>query len=139
MIEHGRVIKTEDEFAEILIDSKPECANCNACVYFSPTKRKIIALNKVDAKPHDRVEVFVASSSRLKASFLFYILPVIFFFGFYLIYSLYVYKLIESKPSELISAIAGIIGIFFSFVTVRVYQKITKPEQKNRSYIIKVL
>jgi len=139
MIEQGRVIKFEDEFAEIVIDSKPECVNCNACVYFSPTKRKVIALNKVDAKPYDKVEVFVAPSSRVKASFLFYILPVMFFFGFYLIYSLYIYKLIENKPSELISAIVGIIGIFFSFIIVRLYQKITKPEQKNKSYIIRVL
>ncbi len=139
MIEQGYVSKIDGNLAEILIDAKPECSHCEACIYFSSTKRKVIALNNVNAKPHDKVEVYIALPSRIKISFLFYILPVIFFFVFYLIYSFYIYKIFETKPTELISALAGFIGIFFSFITIKIFQKIMNPKLYSRNYIIKVL
>ncbi len=137
MIETGRVVKVDGKIAEVIVLAKPECQNCELCLYVSSNERKVIAVNSVNAKVNDKVRVFVSTASRLKISTLFYILPLFLFFIFYMAYTLYLYKFFENKPSEILSAVAGFLGIFLSFVFVRIYNNIFQKRKKIKNYIIK--
>ena len=79
MKELAIVVKTAGKIATVQIEKKPECDACKMCAFRDGKSRvKVRALNAAGAKAGDTVLVQAEKDNRLLASFIVYILPVLF-------------------------------------------------------------
>ena len=79
MKEIAEVVKADKNVATIKIERKSDCYACNACSFKNNANYvKLRAINTIGAKKGDSVVVEMESNNRLTASFLVYILPLIF-------------------------------------------------------------
>lgn len=134
MKETGEVTKIKGNLAEIILNSKPLCETCKLCLYTKDYKRKIYALNKIGASIGDKVEVYISPQNRIIISLLLYFLPVSFFLIFYIAYIFLITKFLHKRPSEIIGAVCGIIGIFLTLPIIKLSQKF----MMRKNYIISI-
>jgi sigma-E factor negative regulatory protein RseC len=79
MKERAEVVKTYKNTATVKIDRKSECSSCKMCAFKSGTNFvKVRAKNDINAKVGDAVIIDLEKDNRLTASFLIYIVPLIF-------------------------------------------------------------
>lgn len=79
MREHATVIKTSGKIATVQIIKSPQCESCKACAFKNGKSYvKIKAKNEIGAIVGDNVLVCCEKDNRALASFLVYIVPVIF-------------------------------------------------------------
>ena len=84
MIEEiGTVIKTSDNIALIQVNRKEACAGCSAKNFCHPfdeddNTAEVTAINNINAEAGEKVIVAIPNKKFLKASFITYIIPVIF-------------------------------------------------------------
>lgn len=80
MVERGVVVRLEGPRALIVIWQGDECEHCDArldCMGVDGKPKKVEAINDVDARAGDLVEVGVPSMLLLKVSFLVFFLPML--------------------------------------------------------------
>jgi sigma-E factor negative regulatory protein RseC len=88
--ERAEVIKADKNVATLKIERKNECSGCKVCTFKNNANFvKVRAKNVVGAKKGDSVIVEMETDNRLTASFLVYIVPLIFaaiglFIGYFL-------------------------------------------------------
>ena len=79
MTERAAVLKVSGRIAVVQIEKKPECDACKVCAFRNGKSRvKVKALNTAGARAGDAVLVRAEKDNRLLASFIVYILPVLF-------------------------------------------------------------
>ena len=79
MTERALVVKTSGRIAVLQIEKKPECDACKACAFRNGKSRvKVKALNTAGAKAGDEVIVACEKDNRALASFIVYMVPVLF-------------------------------------------------------------
>ena len=79
MREQAIVVKTTGKIAVLRIQKRPECEGCKICAFKEgQSVVKVKAKNTVGAKAGDTVIVQAEKDNRLLASFIVYILPVLF-------------------------------------------------------------
>jgi len=79
MKERAEVIKISGKTAVVKIDRKSECSSCGMCGFKGKNNFvKLRAKNTADAKAGDIVIIEIENDNRLAASFIVYILPLIF-------------------------------------------------------------
>lgn len=72
MIEQGKVVKVEKDYAYVSVDKKDECSKCGMCLFpKNASKIEIRAKNDVDAKLNDLVTVEKVSNSLFSAILVF--------------------------------------------------------------------
>lgn len=126
MIEYGKVISIKNNIAEIQLAPENNCETCAKCTFINTEKHTVLARNTTNANIGDNVKVNIFES-RTYAALILYMLPLFFFFVFYLLGNQYF------KWNELISALTGIIGLSLVYVIIAALNK--RP--KVRNYIIK--
>lgn len=79
MKEFARVLKVRGKFAVVQIEKTVRCEGCKVCAFQNGKSTvKLKALNTAGAKAGDRVVVQAEKDNRLLASFIVYILPLLF-------------------------------------------------------------
>ena len=79
MKEVATVVKTAGKIAVLVIEKTPACEGCKICAFRNGKSRvKVKALNAAGARAGDRVIVRAEKDRRALASFIAYILPVLF-------------------------------------------------------------
>ena len=79
MKELATVVNTAGKIATVQIEKKPECDSCKMCAFKNGKSRvKVKAFNAAGAKTGDEVLVKAERDNRLLASFIAYIVPVLF-------------------------------------------------------------
>jgi len=79
MKEKATVIKTTGKIATVQIIKSPQCESCKACAFKNGKSTvKVKAKNDLEAKSGDEVYIACEKDNRTLASFLVYIVPVIF-------------------------------------------------------------
>ena len=125
MIEEiGTVINCDKEIAEVAIERSEACAGCSAksmCQPFGEKENQMIisAINNISAKKGDKVKVAVPSTTFIKASFIVYIVPIIFMLVGAFIGEIYF------KNDIIIFILSGLFFIV-SFFIISKYSKLNK-------------
>jgi sigma-E factor negative regulatory protein RseC len=85
MFNEGRVLKTDGKFANVQIFREGACTHdCKNCAGCGPdNKSTIIAINEIEAKPGDFVEI-KGDGKIIYRAFLIYFVPILLFFTGYL-------------------------------------------------------
>ena len=139
--EEGIVLRTGLGTAWVMTNKSDACDSCNAkdaCNMLGGGKdSEIEAINKIGAKTDDRVVIGFESSSLFKASFLLYILPIVFMITGALIgqkFSL-TYRLNET----LFSAGGAFLAFAVSFLIVRILGDKMAQKDAYKAKIIKIV
>lgn len=132
MYNEGRVINTDGKFAKVQIIREGACSHdCKSCAGCGPdNKATIIALNEIDAKPGDFVEL-KGDGKIIYRAFLIYFLPIILFFMGYILGFLL-------NLSEIMRILFGVL-LFVLSIVINIYiSKVDKSKGKVPK-IIKIL
>ncbi len=117
--EIGVVTKTWKGFALVEIVPEGSCEGCAAreiCRLGMSGKREIEVKNPENAKRGDRVRIAIEYKRSLLASFLLYILPIVFFF-----IGVGIGEWVWRKESA--SIVCGFVGFFTTFVLFKVFDQ----------------
>ena len=126
----GTVRKVQGDCAYVVVKRQSACGeNCGNCSGCKDKSNEILAKNTVGAVSGDSVLVSMESSKVLMAAFLFYMVPLILFFGIYAV----LYLLDFSEPICLI--FGGVSALVF-YVLLYFYDK--KNKSKYQHEIIKI-
>jgi len=120
MIEETALVTSRDgAYAEVETRRTSACGRCQAgsvCGtpllqrFFGYRKVSIKALNPIDAGPGDEVVVGLQESALSRASFLFYLLPVLLLIGFAVV-GQWLAEKTELAVTEPLSVIGGLLGL----------------------------
>ena len=112
MRERARIEKVSGKIAVLRIEKKPECEGCKVCAFKAGESTvKVRALNRAGAKAGDEVIVEAEKDNRALASFIVYILPVLFAGAGALIGAL-------CFERELVAALLCLAGLALGFAAV---------------------
>lgn len=126
----GTVRKIQGDCAYVVVKRQSACGeNCGNCSGCKDKSNEILAKNTVDAKAGDSVLVSMETKKVLMAAFLFYMVPLILFFGLYAV--LWVLDF-----SETICLILGVVSALFFYILLYFYDKKNKSEYQHE--IIKI-
>lgn len=138
MQEIAEVVEVEDSRAKVEFARSAACKKCGICYLAESGKMTLEVSNLAGAKPGDKVIVELASPALLKASFVVYIIPIIFLIGGYVVGS--------SLASFWTRADTQLVGIIFAFmflgISLWVVNVIDKWAQKGRKFepaVVKVV
>lgn len=139
--EEGIVLRTGLGTAWVKTTKSDACDSCNAkdaCNMLSGGKdSEIEAINKIGAKADDRVVIGFESSSLLKASFLLYILPVVFMITGALMGQKFSLK--YGLSETLFSAGAAFLSFAVAFLIVRLLGNKMAQKDAYKAKIIKII
>lgn len=133
--EQGLVIEVINDMAKIKVGRHNDCSNCGAC----PGSDSVIisAINKVGAKPGQRVAFQMKEVNVLRAAFVVFILPLIAiligvllggFIGEYTGLNIYTFRIV-----------GGIITFLLSLIFIKSFDSATTKNQKTQPVIINIL
>lgn len=130
MKEEASVVKAAGKIAVVQIEKRPECEGCKICAFKEGKSRvKVKALNTAGAKAGDRVIVQAEKDNRLLASFIVYIVPLLFAAAGVLVGWLAI-------GSELWMAVLCLVGLAVGFVAV---WAIDKQVARSRGFGMEVV
>lgn len=130
MIEQGKVIKSSGDIVEVEMPLTLNCNKClQTCLFISPDKRIIKVQNRLSAKIGDSVKVFIGGN-KIIAGFLLYILPLISFFIFLILSTIFFH--VKKEPVAALIGFAGMILCYF-------FIKIFLNTKKFKSHIIEII
>lgn len=126
----GTVRMVQGECAYVVVKRQSACGeNCGNCSGCKDKSNEILAKNSIGAKAGDNVLVSMETKKVLMAAFLFYMMPLILFFGIYAVF----YSL---RVSEAMSLALGVSGALVFYVLLYFYDK--KNKNKYQHEIIKI-
>ena len=133
--ETGLVIEANDNIAVIKVDKKEACGSCAAksiCHPFGEEDEcvEIMAKNSVNAKCGDRVKLAIHEAIFLKASFITYLIPVIF-----LLAGSFAGEILFHN--DIFNFLIGGIAFIISFFIIHSYSK--KRQEKYLPEIIEII
>ncbi len=138
MREVGIVVDVEDNNAYVKIDRKTACENCKACGLGTSDEKSIVvqAINNIEAKKGDIVELDLESPDVLLAAFIAYGIPLVsLILGILLSYG--IMKLVGHN-SEVLMLVAGIVFMLISFVIIRLNEPKIKSSKKFSSTVVEI-
>ncbi|RBP39211.1 SoxR reducing system RseC family protein [Garciella nitratireducens] len=119
MREIGEVIGIEKGYAKVRIKRTEACARCGACNMGQAKSIDFLAKNMASAKIGDKVEIETQTNNVLKASFIMYGIPLLFFLIGTLLAYFIANQLGMIQWNNLISFIAGIIWTLVSYLLIK--------------------
>ncbi|SNX55302.1 SoxR reducing system RseC family protein [Thermoanaerobacterium sp. RBIITD] len=131
MLEKGRIVDIKDGKAKVELIRNDMCGKCHACEIGSNNRMLIEVDINDDEKIGDSVSLEMKEASMLKATFIMYGIPLLFFFiGVFLGYA--ISELLNLKNiSQIIEAISGILLTSISFMGIKYYSnRIINTEYK---------
>jgi len=132
MREEGRIIKVEENLAQVEVERKSACRACGLCSMRGKNTMIAEADNSIGAKLGERVRIEIPSSVILKGALLFYILPLV---------ALILGMALGIKITNLQTGglILGFSFFILSFVFSWLYNKKTRDRNIYRSKITKII
>ena len=133
--EQGIVIEVINDMAKIKVGRHNDCSNCGAC----PGSDSVIisAINKVGAKPGQRVAFQMKEVNVLRAAFVVFILPLVAIFIGVLLGG-FIGGYIGDKTYTF-QIVGGIITFLLSLIFIKLFDKATTVNQKTQPVIISIL
>lgn len=129
MNQQGFIVEiVDDKTAKMLMQRHSACASCGKCAQLtSETQDLVVEVdNRIGAKVGDHVEVSMETVKVMKATFLAYVVPLVFLLlGTAVSFGLLTYISFKG-PLELISGACGLICTFLSYLYLK------KNDQKYR-------
>jgi sigma-E factor negative regulatory protein RseC len=135
LIDHGKVIELRGHDAVVEFSETGACVKCGACLSAGKGKMIALALNSLNAKVGSQVEVEILPRFVIGASFLVFMLPLLFLIaGYFVGVSLFPHNFQQN---------AGIItsAIFFmlSWFLIKAYDLRIKGTGRFKRRIVKIL
>ncbi len=119
----GIVIKSEDDFAEVIVQRTSACTGgCKTCSGCETPNLTISLPNEIGAQAGDVVQLIGNSTSVIKYTFLMYVLPLMVFI-ISIVFSYNYMASINIENHELYSFLIGVIAFFLSYLFVRQVDK----------------
>jgi len=133
--EEGLVIEVINDVAKIKVGRHSDCSNCCAC----PGSDSVIisAINKVGAKPGQRVAFEMKEVNVLRAAFVVFIVPLVAIFIGVLLGG-FIGGYIGDKTYTF-QIVGGIITFLLSLIFIKLFDKATTVNQKTQPVIISIL
>jgi len=140
MEEEGIVVSVSDGNANVRMIEGEGCQACSAAgtCKAGAGGRELEAVNRAGAKPGQHVVIDIESGAFLKASFIVYMVPVIFLFlGAYLgdVVSRAVPGVMEAENWQ---AIGGVLLLVLSIFGIRLYDRKVKSTKGLRPVVVKI-
>ncbi|NOZ60227.1 MAG: SoxR reducing system RseC family protein [Calditrichaeota bacterium] len=135
MIESGIVRKIENDNAWILLQKGEQCHGCTACQVFGDGSAEILAANKINAGPGDRVEIEIAPKELIKHSAVIFLIPVLALIVGYFLGVKYLTALsIGEEPAGIIGSLGLMIVSYFFIV---VYDRHVGKKEESGARIVR--
>jgi positive regulator of sigma E activity len=133
MIEIGKVLKIEEDKAEVALEASEHCRKCGVCMLDSHGQRTLKVYNTAEAEVGDRVEVSIPKGVVSKCSYFIFIFPIISFLLGYLLLG-------WLSNNEVVGATGGGIAFILTFYAFWFYDKKLREIKKDTlPYISRVL
>ena len=134
MEHYGRVIQVNGPTVEVEIAKSKECANCKACDMFDNREKVILtALNDINAREGDMVNVEVAPRQVLTSAVLVFLMPVIFLILGYWLGS--TQRWFTANP-EISGIIGGLTALLLSFGLIFVFDRLSFKKSSTRARLV---
>lgn len=141
MNRQGKVVSTEKNRARVSLMKHTACGDCGACQLGEENMHmEIDAINNIDAKVGNVVEIDMAAPNVLSAAFLAYGLPLIaLILGVVLSNRVFVLLQININYEELFSLLTGLFFMFISYFYINQNENKIKNSTKYVSVITKIV
>lgn len=137
MIENGIIKKLENNNAWVLLQKGEQCHGCTACRAFGDGSAEILAVNDINAKPGDKVEIEIQPKQVVKHSAVVFLLPVL---ALIIGYFLGVKYLTSLSISEEPAGIIGSLGLMIiSYLFIVLYDRSTAKKSESLVHIVRKL
>lgn len=139
--EEGTVVSVQGETAKVLMRRSRMCEGCGSCcVKVDEDGMLADAVNRAGAKPGDRVLVDLPESLSIRAAFILYGVPLLFFFAGLGLGALLSLAALGGKFSVPLSVASGFALLVLSYILLsRVYRAGSHAADRYRPVIVKVL
>lgn len=138
MPERGRVVELKNSSALVEMDYYSEaCANCGVCTFVKDSGKMVMEVsNSLGAKIGDIVTIELEAKNLILAAFIVYILPLIFFFVGYGIFSLFLKKPFSPEGAGIIG---GIVFTIFAYFLIRKIDRSAKISRRFEPRIYAII
>jgi sigma-E factor negative regulatory protein RseC len=127
------------KLVEVAIQRSEACAKCRACHDLGQGMMGIEAVNEVEAKREDVVEIEIPSEEVVKGSMVVFLLPIFFLIVGYLVGS-YLMRLIGFRGLvEVVGVISALLFLAASFFAINWYDKNIVKKEALRAHIVKII
>ncbi|MCC5911525.1 MAG: SoxR reducing system RseC family protein [Clostridiaceae bacterium] len=132
----GTVTKINKNFGKVIIERNSSCGSCTACkMGHEDMKMEVDALNQINAKVGDRVELDMEGQHVLKAAFIVYVIPLIMLVIGLVLGNAILSIFLEGDHIEIYAAVIGFIFMTLAFVGIKMKEKNIKSN-KNFTPVI---
>lgn len=129
----GTVISTDKNKAKVLLQRQSACGDCKGCRWGDDDmSMELEAVNAVNAKEGDSVQIDMEHQDVLKAAFIAYVIPLITLIGGVIIGSMLLESIGLDKYKEIGSGLFGLLLTGISYLVIRSREKVI---EKNKNYI----
>lgn len=129
----GVVISTDGDRAKVILQRQSACGDCQGCKLGSEdTKMEIDAINFIDAKIGDRVEINMEHQNVLAAAFIAYMVPFFALIGGIVAGNIILGKIGAVQYKEVGSGLFGLLLTAITFLAIRFKEKSFKS---NESFV----
>ena len=133
-IQEGFIVNTDGDLAKVKVAPNADCDNCGAC---NIAHMEILAYNRVNAAPGQKVKFTMIQDNMLKISFMIFIFPLLSLFaGLYagsLVSSIFSFNITGSMTA------GGLLMVSMAVVIIFFYDKKYKLNRSNFPQIIEVI
>lgn len=127
----GVVMSTDGDKAKVVLQRHTACGDCQGCKMGNEDmSMEIEAMNSINAKIGDRVEIDMEHQNVLAAAFIAYMLPLFALIGGILIGSILLEKVGLVEYKEVGSGLLGLVLTAITFVAIRLKENSFKSNKK---------
>ncbi|WIF94382.1 SoxR reducing system RseC family protein [Caminicella sporogenes] len=135
----GKVIEIKGNRAKVTLQKHSACGNCGACHIGDENMNiDIDAINEINAKVGDFVEIDLETPNVLMAAFIAYGIP-FFTLIFGIFGSFKIFEILNISNKEMYSFIVGFILLVISYLCIKLNETRFKDSKKYYSKITKIL
>ncbi len=134
MVRTGEVVGKEDGVVQVVFERLAACATCNGCMNHQCTRIEF----RADADVGDTIDVELAEKTVLKASAIFYIVPLVLLLAGMYVGSLLYAPLGIGFDKELFAALCGIVLMALGFLGVWGIDKTLRNRREWEPRVIRV-
>lgn len=119
------VAALEGDSVRVRFFQHASCRNCGGCLTTeNPENEMLIPMPEgTRVKPGDRVKIFMESSVFLRAAFLVYLVPILFFLAGYVVGDMFFGLFGMESSGEAGGVVGGLFFLFLSFLSVRLFDR----------------
>jgi sigma-E factor negative regulatory protein RseC len=120
--------------ALVQIDRRQHCNGCTACQTVGENKMQLEAVNRLDARLGDTVEVLIEPRQVIKNSLIVFILPLMMMVAGY-----FVGVSFSSSHKEGAGILGSLSALAVSFLLIRWFDRRSHQSQKNDAVIVEII